>query len=246
MKRLALAAFVTAALCAPATAQVEDEIIVTATRSSAARSAPIPGQYLVVPGDNLLLAVRVESDDRDAATRYREITDTIRAMLEQAVDEDDITISFVGEANSVRPLTPSLFEAAIGMGSRPDTSVAVLQVKTPIPDTVPDAFALSTRLQRFVDGVEERGRVTVEATNRVTVSVVNPRQYRPHVLALVTAEIRAVTDALGPEYRALLDGVDAPMRTFRAGDLSLGFYLPYEYQIVPDTLHSIRIVDEDY
>ena len=240
MKALLLGAALATATSLSAAAQYTDEIVVTATRMS-----EVPGQVLVVPGDNLLLAVRVESDDRDAATRYREITDTINAMLAAASEDDDISISFVDD-DLVRPLTPSLFQEAIGRGSRPDTSQALLRVRTPIPDAVPDAFALATRLQRFVDGIAEEGRVTVEALDDVTVSVVDPSQYRPRLLGLITGEIREVTEALGPDYRAVLDGIDGEMKSYRAGDLSLAFYLPYEYRVIPATLTTINVLPEDY
>jgi hypothetical protein len=225
-----------------AAAQEFDEIIVTGSRIA----EDLPGQILIVPGDNLLLEVAVESDDRDGITRYREITETIQSMLAAAEEDDTIEISFV-DGNIVRPLSPALFEEAVRGGSRPDTSIAFLQVKTPIPDNVPDAFALATELQSFIDTIEEKGRVTVEATDEVTVSVVNPNQYRPRVLGLITREIRAVTEAMGPNYRATLTGIHGELKSLRAGDLSLGFYLPYTYEIIPDTIHKIeRHVDEDY
>lgn len=240
MKQFALALALSFSTVLPAFAQ-DDEIIVTASRIDDG----LPGQVLIVPGDNLLLAVQVESDDREAATRYAEITETITAMLEAAEDDADITISFVDD-DRVRPLTPSLFEDAIRPGLRPDTSRAVLRVRTPIPDDVTDAFALATGLHRFVESIEEEGRITVEALDDVTVSVVNPRQYRPQLLGLITGEVREVTEALGPDYRAVLDGIDGEMKSFRASDLSLGFFLPYEYRIIPTSLTTHMELPEDY
>ncbi len=236
MKRLALAALF-ASLATPAFAQVEDEIIVTGVRT-----ASVPGQSLIVRGDNLLLEVEIESDAREQAERVSELTDTIKAFIDAAEDEDDISLSFV-DGNAVRPLRPSLFYLAIGKGPRPDTSVATIQIKAPIPDTVEDAFAISTRLSAFVASIPEEGRISIDDTGEVVISVVNPRQYRPRVIKLVIDEINDVREQLGPNYHVVLNDIDSPMSSYRAGDLSLGFYIPYDYTLIPE---NIAIYNPDY
>jgi len=40
-------------------------------------------------------------------------------------------------------------------------------------------------------------------------------------------------------------GLDKELKWVRSGDLNLAFYLPYTYDIIPDTLHSIQRVYED-
>ncbi|WP_409431874.1 hypothetical protein ACJ3XI_06510 [Litorimonas sp. RW-G-Af-16] len=240
-------AMLLSALAAPALyAQVGamDEIVVTATRLAV--ESP-PSVYYTRKGDFLLLEVNIESDARDLAERLTELEETIDEFVAAAKKDEDISLSFIDEGDFVRPLTSVVYEDAIGFGSRPDTSVARVQVKTPIPDDVADAFGLSRKLVTFVDDMEETGRVTISNNGEVTISVVNPAQYRKDVVKIITDDVNAVTGALGPEYRVILEGLDQPMESFRSGDLSLSFYLPYEYIVIPDTLHSFRLeLPEDY
>jgi len=221
-----------------------DEIIVTASRIQ----AEPPGIVYTRRGDFLLLRVSIESDARDRTERLSEIKDTLKQMTSLARQDSSISLSFIDDANFVRPLSTNLYNDAIGFGSRPDTSVATIQVKTPIPENVSDAFALSVKLSRFVDQVKEKGRITVFATDEVTVSVVNAQQYRSQVVNKIMEDVNSVTAALGPNYRVVLEGLDKPMKSYRSGDLNLSFFLPYKYIVIPDSLtnYTVQIVDEDY
>jgi len=118
--------------------------------------------------------------------------------------------------------------------------VAFLKVKTQIPDNVEDSFKLAAKLGEFVDDLEEVGRTRIKTSDEVAVSVVNPYQYRKQVLKLVLAEIKEVTETLGPDYRAVLSGIDGEVEWTRSGDLNLAFYLPYEYMILPTSLNILN------
>ncbi|GLQ19350.1 hypothetical protein ACFFUB_13075 [Algimonas porphyrae] len=215
-----------------------DEIVVTGSRISIQDT--LPGQVLIVRGDNLLLEVRIESDARNLSERLAEIDKTIRTFTAAADRDAAITLSYV-DGNAVRPLSPSLYKDAISRGSRPDTSVARIQLKTAIPDTVADSFALATQLTRFVDKIPETGRITIENTDEIVISVVNPGQYRPAVIRKVTDEIADIRDQLGADYRVILQNIDRPIRQYRAGDLTLGFYIPYSYVVIPTSLDNLDI-----
>lgn len=220
-------------------AQMQDEIIVTGSRISIENE--IPGRFLTVPGDNLLLEVEIESDARDQVERFQEITETIAQFQEAARKTTDVSLSFVDEGSRVRPLLPSVYDDAIGNGRRPDTSVATIQVKTAIPKNVDDAFAIATRLSIFVAMIPERGRVTISENGSVVISVVNPQQYRPAVIREALDEITAIQAQLGEGYRVVLSDIDEPMGSFRANDLSLGFFIPYDYVIIPDTISTLTL-----
>jgi len=227
---------------APALAQV-DEIIVTATRLSG--SSPIavsgggdgPGLFLEKKGDFLLLEVTIENDSREFTDRLEGINDTVQKFIEAATNDPDITLSIIDDS-FVRPLTKENFSDGIRPGGRPDTSVATLKVKTAIPEKVEDSYKLATKLSAFVDSIPETTRTKIKAFDQISVSVVNPYQYRSDVSKLVVAEINVITDGLGPDYRAIVRGLDKQLKWVRSGDLNLAFYLPYEYDIIPNTLHS--------
>jgi len=235
MRKLLMGLLIGGCLCLPTIAQAqEDEIIVTAMRQASA-----PGIILEKRGDFLLLEVDIENDSRGLDVRMKEISDTVDNIIKAAAADPSIELSIIGENDLVRPMSRENFRTGIRGGARPDTSVAFLKVKTAIPDTVADSYKLATKLGSFVESIEEVGRTEINASDEISVSVVNPYQYRKEVLSLVLAEIKEVTSTLGPDYRAVITGIDGEVQWARSGDLSLAFYLPYEYNILPTSLNTL-------
>ncbi|PHS40870.1 MAG: hypothetical protein COA91_03320 [Robiginitomaculum sp.] len=208
-----------------------DEVIVTGTRI---RNSP--GITLEKKGDFLLLEVNVENDSRELSVRLKEMNATIDNMIAAAKKHPDIILSLIDDNDFVRPLSKDTFYAGIRTGSRPDTSVATLKVKTNIPKKINDAFKLSVKLAEFVDNIDEVGRTKVINYDEVSVSIVNPYQYRNEVRDEIIAEINATTNALNGGYRVIVTGLDGPIKWMHSGDLNLAFYMNYSYKIIPDTL----------
>ncbi len=235
-------------LITPAWAQM-DEIVVTGSRIVSNTGNTVtspPGIFYERKGDFLLLEVKVENDSREFGTRLEELTKTVEGIIEAAEDEPEISLSLLDDS-FVRPLSIASFEEGIYGGPRPDTSVATLQVKTDIPENVEDSFRLATKLGKFVDGLEEVGRTTITNSDDISVSVVNPYQYRETVMAMVLTEIKDIKDALGPEYRVILRGLDKELNWVRSGDLNLAFTLPYTYDVIPNNIQTYSIeLSDDY
>ena len=227
----------------PAVAQDDEVIVVTGTRMSRAdsfaESGGAPGINLVKRGDFLLLGVTIESDAREDTERRREIAESIGDFISAAEDDPTIELSIIESDITVRRLTQTNYVQGISYGGRPDTSVARIRVKTAIPDQVENSADLATKLSRFVDGIEETGRITISTEGETAVSVIDPYQYREEVVAKIVGEINDITDALGPEYVAIIKGLDRQVYWDRKGDIDLAFSLPYTYEIIPNTLHSI-------
>jgi len=244
MKKYLALAILGTALLIPLSAQAQmDEIIVTGSRINNTvefDEDSTPGLFLEKRGDFLLLTVRIENDSRELTTRLKEINAAVQDFMAAAETNPDIKLSIIDDNDFVRPLTQQNFRDGIRGGARPDTSLATLKVKTAIPDKVEDSYKLATLLSEFVDGIEERDRTKIQTYNDISVSVVNPYQYREELIKLVISEVNNITDSLGPEYRAVITGLDKDLRWVRSGDLNLAFYLPYSYNIIPDTLHSYR------
>ena len=232
----------------PAAAQFqEDEIIVTGTRISRANSFDngAPGVTYIRRGDFMLLEVQIESDARETTERLSEIGSTIEAFLNAAKKDSSIEMSILESGTTVRKLTQTNYFQGITRGNRPDTSIARIRVKTAIPDEVKNSANLATKLSRFVDQIKETGRITISANGETAVSVVDPFQYRDEVVEAIVAEVNKITDSLGPEYVAIIQGLDRQVYWDRKGDIELAFSLPYNYEIIPNTLHSKQEWPED-
>ncbi len=214
----------------PAYAQL-DEVIVTGSRI-----IDSPGITIEKKGDFLLLEVNVENDSRELSVRIKEMNATIDNMIVAAKNDPEIILSLIDDNDFVRPLSKDTFHAGIRRGSRPDTSIATLKVKTNIPKKVGDSFKLALKLAEFVDRIDEVGRTKVVNYDEVSVSVVNPYQYRNEVRNEIIAEINTTTNALNGGYRVIINGLDGPVKWMRSGNLNLAFYMNYTYEIIPDTL----------
>lgn len=231
-------------LLTPLPVAAQDEIVVTGTRMKRAQSfasaggGSAPGVTYIRRGDFMLLEVQIESDARQRTERLSELGSTIEAFLEASDKDPSIEMSILESGTTVRKLTQSNYYQGITRGSRPDTSIARVRVKTAIPDEVENSADLATKLSRFVDQIKESGRVTISANGETAVSVVDPFQYRDAVVAKIVKEINETTNALGPEYVAIIKGLDRQVYWDRKGDIELAFSLPYTYEIIPDTLHS--------
>ena len=239
--RTLLVASILAGASVPAWAQL-DEVIVTATRSESS----VPGVFLEKRGDFLLLEISIENDSREISTRLKEIDDTVKGIISAADRDPSIELSIIGENSFVRPLSQENYRSGIQGGSRPDTSIAYLKVKTAIPDQVADSYKLATKLSDFVDSLDEVGRTEIDTEDEISVSVVNPYAYRGELMALITSEINAISGQLGPDYRAIISGLDKEMDWVRSGDLNLAFYVPYSYDILPTSIDTyVKDVDWD-
>ena len=235
LNRIIIGALLMLGLSTPALAQ-DDEIIVTATRADVS----IPGLFMEKRGDFLLLEVSTENDSRDLKTRLKEINATMRGIISKAAADPTIELSIVDENEFVRPLSMETFKSGIRGGSRPDTSRAFLKVKTAIPDQVADSYKLAQKLGEFVDGLNEVGRTDIDTYDDISVSVVDPYGYRGELLSKITSEVRDLTGQLGPDYRAIVNGLDSEMHWVRSGDLNLAFYIPYEFIILPTSISNYQ------
>lgn len=223
----------------------QDEIVVTGSRINV--QDRIPGVFLVKKGDFLLLEVSVINDSRDSDLRFDEMMKTLDVIMAAADKDPSIELSLIDDNSRVRPLSKQAYRSGIRQWNRPDSSIVTLKVKTPIPNTVLDSYKLSTKLINFVENIKGVGRTDLVVTNDVSVSIINPQQYRGELLGQITSEMKSTTGQIGPDYRVIVDGLDRQMSWVRDGDLNLAFYVPYSYRIVPTSLESYSVtLSEDY
>ena len=214
-----------------------EEVVVTGSRMG---SSP-PAQRLVRKGDNLLLKVLITNDAREQEQREAEIHKTLLSAIQRASRNPGIELSSVTDSGFVTPLRESNHRVELETGQRPDTSQAHFRVKSAIDPAAPDGEALVLGLRRFVSDLKMEGRTLVEVDGDVEISIVNPSQYRPRIIELMAADVKAVTAALGGDYRVVLSGVDQPVEWARLGSLDVSIYIPYEYVVLPSSMTSFNV-----
>ncbi|WP_374516716.1 hypothetical protein [Brevundimonas sp.] len=233
MKLLIFAAI--ALLATPAVAQDAsvEEIVVTGSRMIEWDPDDIPAVQLFRRADNLIAEVRVVNDTREAAGRRDELIRTLRAMARSAAGRADIDLS-IEEEGVLVPLTEDMVSTlTLGFdGSRSDTSVATLIVKTPVrADDILDSA--SGRLEAFVDAVQPVGRSLADISGDWQLSIVDPPQYRSAILGLIAGDARQASAAFGAGYSVQVTGIENRVTWRQSGPLDLGLFIPYTLTVVP-------------
>ncbi len=233
MKLLIFAAIALLATPAVARDASVEEIVVTGSRMIEWDPDDIPAVQLFRRADNLIAEVRVVNDTREAAGRRDELIRTLRAMARSAAGRADIDLS-IEEEGVLVPLTEDMVSTlTLGFdGSRSDTSVATLIVKTPVrADDILDSA--SGRLEAFVDAVQPVGRSLADISGDWQLSIVDPPQYRSAILGLIAGDARQASAAFGAGYSVQVTGIENRVTWRQSGPLDLGLFIPYTLTVVP-------------
>ncbi len=226
------AAIALACLVAPVRAQESgaDEIVVTGSRLTEYDQVKTPHVTLRKRADNLVTVVRVVCDTRDLSQRRQELETTLRNMIKAApgagvelgLDNEDVIGRF----------DETMLDAVIRPDSRPDSSVAVLVVKTKVAPT--DTFDAATgRIKAFARKTAKAGRTEILPTENWNLTLIGPQRYRGDVLALVADDARKTAAAFGPDYAVAAKGLQLPLSWYQSGSLELALYVPYELTVTP-------------
>lgn len=236
MNRLVLIAAAAAAVSAtPAWAQDTEveEIVVTGSRVREWDSDDVPAAKVPRRADNLIVAVRVVNDTRDARQRRDELIQTLRALVKAAAGRPDIDAS-LDDDGALVPLQEDMI-STLTLGVEPgraDTSVASLVVKTPIrpTDTLDSA---SGRIETFVEAIRPTGRSLVAISGDWELSIINPTQYRPAIIAAIAEDAKKAAAAFGEEYGVEVEGLSNRVTWTPSGPLSLDLFIPYKLTVLP-------------
>lgn len=232
----ALIATAMLSVAAPAFAQ---EVLVTAQRREYNNTGGVyngtiaPGRPIVTlkrTADYAVQIVRVGGDTRETTTRLEEIYGIIRNAI-AAAGKAGVELS-IGDY-VLEPLTLANYRTlSINGDGRADTGQTFFLAKVKLVPGVYGKEALA-RIQRFVAAVPRVGRTTISADSPLTLSVVNPDQYRSQIIALISADAAASIAQFGPGYGVSVSGLDRPVEWSRAGLTEVLLYLPAAYTVLP-------------
>lgn len=236
MKNLLLIAAAAASISAsPAWAQDAgvEEIVVTGSRVREWDFDDLPAAKVPRRADNLIVAVRAVNDTRDASQRREELMRTLRAMVQSAAGRPDIDVS-LNDDGALVPLQEDMVSTLtldVEPG-RSDTSVASLVVKTPIRlnDTLDSA---SGRIEAFVKSIRPVGRSLVTIDGDWELSIIDPSQYRPAIIAAIAEDAKKAAAVFGEEYGVEVEGLSNRVTWTPSGPLSLHLFIPYKLTVLP-------------
>ncbi|MCW3847774.1 TonB-dependent receptor [Sphingomonas sp. LB-2] len=228
---LVLGIFTTAA---PAFAQ-DQEIVVTGSRIRGNgyydSSAPAPSMALRRTADFAVQTVTVTGDTRDPDKRREEIYALIKGAIDLAgkygvqLATGDVVVEQLTLANYRNlPLAKD--------DDREDTESTSFLIKVPLtPGT--DAKAALDRFAKFIAAVPSVGRAEIKASEDLSLSVVNPEQYREPIIGLIAASANAAAAKFGPGYGVTVEGLQGRVQWSRASLTEVYLYLPASFTVVP-------------
>ena len=132
-----------------------------------------PGVTYTRKGDFLLLKLLISNDTRDEDLRKKEIFSTLEKAIQLSEKDSNIELSVI-QNGFVIPLTEKNYKIDLDQGSRPDTSEALIRVKTTIPSNIKEPEGLIANMKKFSDSIPVSGRVEIEVLDDIDVSIVNP------------------------------------------------------------------------
>lgn len=224
-----------AALCA-AVPSVAQEVVVTGNRRGSYLNAEVnpsssrPIINLRRTADFAVQPVQIIGDTREEAKRYEEIYAMVRGAIELA-GKHNVELS-IGDY-IVEPLTLANYKNLILQnGGRSDTNVARFLIKAKLAAGM-DAKTALERITVFIKAVPAVGRAQIESLGSLTLSVVNPDQYRAQITDLIVADAAATAAKFGPDYGVSATGLDRPVEWARASLTEVFLYLPAAYTVQP-------------
>jgi hypothetical protein len=205
------------------------EVVVTANRLSQAyyqQERPVIG--LRRQADSAVQRIMITSDSRDEATRKREI----HAMLLAALDRSGAAGAelVTGNFELTKVTKENYAELPLFNAGRPDTSRVDLMVKTKLAGSTGSA---QSRIDAFVKGIPANGRALAEKAGTLTLTIVNPDQYRDTIVKLVAENANRYAAMFGQSYGVNVQGIDGQVSWSQVSGSEVFLYIPYHYSIVP-------------
>lgn len=231
---LFLAATILGAAAVPALAQEANtpglgEVAVTSNRNNARyaeQNRPVVG--LRRQADSAVVQVSFSSDSRDEATRKREIHAMLLAALERSAASG---VELVTGNFELTPVTKKTYmDLPLSSAGRVDTSQATVMIKVKLSGS---ASAAEQTINAFIKDIPRTGRGTVDKTGSLTLTIVNPDQYRDAIVALVADNARRYAAMFGADYGVQVNGIDGQVAWSQVGGTEVFLYIPYRYTIVP-------------
>lgn len=217
----------------PTVAEAQDgglgEVIVTAQRTSSeyfSDEQPVIG--LKRQADSAVQPVTISSDSRDESTRKREIQSMIASALQRASSSGVELVT--GDFELVPVTTATYRELVFSGGNRPDTSLVNLMVKAKLAGSTGGA---QKRIDDFIKSVPPDGRSLMEKKGHLTLTIINPDQYRDEIVKLVAVDAKRYAGYFGSDYGVEVSGLNEQLAWSQVSNVEVFLYIPYRFTIKP-------------
>lgn len=216
----------------PAYAQDEastlDRIEVTGSRISYRDLLDTPAVAITRPGDYLLQEFRLENDTRDAASRERELYETIDRLVAAGGSRYDV---LHGDAYRIVLDRGNRRVDLEDDAKRPDTSTVTLQLRAGLGSDPKQAEQIATAMQAFLGDATGVGRTQIEVVGETALGMAKPERFRHDLIAAISQDTMKVMQSLGLQCSVALEGLNSRIEWQRVSAGELLLYIPYQMEI---------------
>jgi len=230
------------AAATPALAQDEgQEIVVTGFRKLSGNAEDgvreirpvLPATALTMrrTADFAVQQVTIVGDTREEGKRREEIYAMTRKAIELA---GKYGVQLATGELVIEPLTLANYKNLIVTEDedQDEAELVTFVVKTPLAPGMDSKTALE-RISKFIAEVPPVGRAELKARSELTLSVVNPEQYRRPIIAQIAKEAAATSAPFGTSYGVEVTGLERPVQWTQASLTEVLLYLPATYTVRP-------------
>jgi hypothetical protein len=192
---------------------------------------PASVQMLRRTADFAIQQVVVESDTVNEDDARKEVLAMVRKAIDLAgssgvlVASGDIVVEplTIGNYTDLKPLDGDDDD------NDPDDKIegqfVKFLVKVPLAPGI-DARTALAKIDQFIKKVPQVGRAQMKPFSDLTLSVVNPEQYRGAIIDLVAKDTAATSAKFGAGYGVEVTGLDKPVQWKRASMTEVQLFLP--------------------
>jgi hypothetical protein len=178
--------------------------------------------------DSAVMTISISSDSREGTERTKEIHTMLLAAMDRAATSG---VELVTGNFELIPVTKANYkELPLDYGGRVDTSKVDIMVKAKLAGST---VAAEKRIDDFVKGIPKSGRGAVDKASGLTLTIINPDQYRQAIVQLVAQDAREQAAVFGTDYAVQVNGIDGQLFWSQVSGTEVFLYIPYRYTIVP-------------
>jgi hypothetical protein len=205
-----------------------DTIVVTGSRVGYRELQKTPAISLVRPGDFLTQDILLSNDSRDAATRTRELHETIGRLVASSGGRFRILHNGAYRTTLDRDNHRVALEED---EERPDASQVRLQVRADLGGDPSRAAGVIADMRRFVENAARVGRTEIDFEGDSGLAMNRPERYRYELVSAIAEDARRLVDGLGLQCKVALDGLGSRIEWQRVSASELLLYIPYTMTI---------------
>lgn len=231
---IVLAAIASVCFAASAQAQVNDRVVVTASRIQSDDEYEdefgyLPYVSIKVPADFVMFTVRLESSTKSVDERARELERTYASLIQRVSRTQGVTME-VGVSSASVPTETAIASEVIVRGKDRSSIPVVLTFATRPGDTFSTA---RTRAEAFIREIQVTGRVEATTGADQYIGVNDPAKHRVDLLRKVAEDTRLLQDvfantgASGAPPGISLTGLAGRVKTRPVGPLEIEMFIPY-------------------